>query len=84
MVDENLEDAQSSPESGKPRRAPPTIDLEATDVTTAAEPAAAAEGAERQDADRAVDGDPQAPPAAEEVRAETAEPEPSASSSASA
>ena len=84
MVDENLEDAQSSPESGKPRRAPPTIDLEATDVTTAAEPAAAAEGAERQGADRAADGDPQAPPAAEEVRAETAEPEPSASSSASA
>lgn len=84
MVDDNLEDAQSSPESGKARRAPPTIDLEATEVTTAAEPAAEAQAADRQGADQAADGDRQeAAPAAEEVKAETA-PLDSSSASSSA
>lgn len=38
MVEESVEDAGSPPESGRARRAPPTIDLEAAKVTTAAPP----------------------------------------------
>lgn len=38
MVEESVEDAGSPPESGRARRAPPTIDLEAAKVTTAAHP----------------------------------------------
>jgi hypothetical protein len=34
MVDETPEDAQPSPGSGKPKRSPPTIDLEASDVSS--------------------------------------------------
>jgi hypothetical protein len=34
MDDNTLDDAGSSPEAGRPRRAPPTIDLEASEVTS--------------------------------------------------
>ncbi|MEA2864498.1 MAG: hypothetical protein QOC84_2454 [Bradyrhizobium sp.] len=33
MVDDTPEDAEPSPDSGRPKRAPPTIDLEASEVT---------------------------------------------------
>ncbi|MEA2922420.1 MAG: hypothetical protein QOF07_2383 [Bradyrhizobium sp.] len=33
MVDDTPEDAQLSPDSGRPKRSPPTIDLEASEVT---------------------------------------------------
>ncbi|HEV7636115.1 MAG TPA: hypothetical protein VGO54_11840 [Bradyrhizobium sp.] len=33
MVDDTPEDAEASPDSGRPKRAPPTIDLEASEVT---------------------------------------------------
>jgi hypothetical protein len=35
MDDNTLDEAGSSPEAGRPRRAPPTIDLEASEVTSA-------------------------------------------------
>jgi hypothetical protein len=35
MDDNTLDDAGASPEAGRPRRAPPTIDLEASEVTSA-------------------------------------------------
>ena len=33
MVDDRPEDTEPSPDSGRAKRAPPTIDLEATEVT---------------------------------------------------
>lgn len=50
MVDESVEDADSRQESGRARRAPPTIDLEAAKVTTATppeQPERADDGAEK-------------------------------------
>jgi hypothetical protein len=41
MVDDRPEDTGSPPDSGRPRREPPTIDLEATDVSSETQPAAA-------------------------------------------
>ena len=40
MADNTLDDAGTSPEAGRPRRAPPTIDLEASEVTASTESAA--------------------------------------------
>jgi hypothetical protein len=37
MADKTLDDAGTSPEAGRPRRAPPTIDLEASEVTASTE-----------------------------------------------
>src|SRR5580700_6963122 len=39
MADHTLDDAGASPEAGRPRRAPPTIDLEASEVTASTESA---------------------------------------------
>jgi hypothetical protein len=39
MADNTLDDAGTSPEAGRPRRAPPTIDLEASEVTASTESA---------------------------------------------
>src|SRR4029079_13409803 len=39
MVEDRPEDTGSLPESDRPKRAPPTIDLEASEVTTEAAPA---------------------------------------------
>jgi hypothetical protein len=38
MVDDTLEDAGSRPESGRPKRTPPTIDLKATEVSSEIKP----------------------------------------------
>lgn len=65
MVDDRPEDTGSLPDSERPKRAPPTIDLEATAVSTAASPAdeaAASELAAEPDAEAPV-----APPAAAPV-----------------
>jgi hypothetical protein len=42
MVDDTLEDAGSPPDSGRVKRAPPTIDLKATEVSSETKPAAEA------------------------------------------
>jgi hypothetical protein len=42
MVDDRPEDTGSLPDSDRPKRAPPTIDLEATEVSSETQPAAAA------------------------------------------
>src|ERR1700722_4539564 len=39
MADNTLDDAGTSPEAGRPRRAPPTIDLEASEVTASTDSA---------------------------------------------
>jgi hypothetical protein len=39
MVDDMLEDAGSRPDSGRPKRPPPTIDLKATEVSSETKPA---------------------------------------------
>jgi hypothetical protein len=39
MVDDTLEDAGSRPESGRPKRNPPTIDLKASEVSSETKPA---------------------------------------------
>jgi len=41
MVDDRPEDTGSPPDSGRPRRTPPTIDLKATEVSSETQPAAA-------------------------------------------
>ena len=43
MADDKPEDAGLAPESGRAKRTPPTIDLEATEVSTQSQPTAAAE-----------------------------------------
>ncbi len=43
MADDKPEDAGLAPESGRAKRTPPTIDLEATEVSTQPQPTAAAE-----------------------------------------
>ena len=44
MVDDRLEDAGSPPEPGRVKRAPPTIDLDASEVSSATKPGAPAPG----------------------------------------
>jgi hypothetical protein len=39
MVDDKLQDAESPPDSAKPRRAPPTIDLDASEMSAKTRPA---------------------------------------------
>ena len=48
MVDDRPEETGSLPNSERPKRAPPTIDLEATEVSTEPQAAAAATAAEPQ------------------------------------
>src|SRR6476619_3043538 len=43
MADDKPEDAGLAPESGRAKRTPPTIDLEATEISTQPQPTAAAE-----------------------------------------
>src|SRR5271167_2613209 len=45
-ADERLDDAATAPDSGRPRRAPPTIDLDASDVTSETHGAAAGPASE--------------------------------------
>src|SRR4051794_6210284 len=56
MADDKPEDAGLAPESGRARRAPPTIDLEATEVSTQPQDAA----------------EPEAQPSAEQASSEQA------------
>ncbi|MGH6717393.1 MAG: COG4223 family protein [Bradyrhizobium sp.] len=61
MVEESVEDAGSSPESNRARRAPPTIDLEAEKVTTAVppeQPGHADSGAEKAEKIETADEQP--------------------------
>jgi hypothetical protein len=57
MADDKPEDAGLAPESGRAKRTPPTIDLEATEVST-----------QPQD----VAGEPEAQPSAEHAESEQA------------
>jgi len=45
MVDDRPEDTGSLPDSGRPKREPPTIDLEATEVSSETKSAAEASAA---------------------------------------
>ncbi|MGH6678478.1 MAG: COG4223 family protein [Bradyrhizobium sp.] len=78
MVDESVEDADSRQESGRARRAPPTIDLEAAKVTTSAPPERADDGAEKIEA---TDEPPK--PSSEEQPAAAPSPPPSSAISPS-
>ncbi len=60
MVDDRPEDTASPPDSGRPRRAPPTIDLEATEVSSETQPAAA--DAPAEPAPEAASPAPDSPP----------------------
>jgi len=66
MADDSQQDASSPADTGRTRRAPPTIDLEATDVTTAPQ-VAATEAATEQG-----DGNPQSEPTSERPAQEQA------------
>jgi hypothetical protein len=77
MADDTAEDAGASPDSGRARRDPPTIDLEATEVTTSPRPDAAAKGAAEEAA-------PEPEPTAAESQAEAAAASRPASPSSSA
>ncbi len=74
MADDKPEDAGSTPDSGRARRAPPTIDLEATEVSTQPQDAAgeiAAEGQPGSEQDK-VEAETKAGP--EHMEAPTAVP----------
>jgi len=60
MADDKPEDAGLAPESGRAKRTPPTIDLEATEVSTQPQEVA---------------GEPEAPPASEHIEPEQAKSE---------
>jgi hypothetical protein len=60
MVDDRPEDTGSPPDSGRPRREPPTIDLKATEVSSETQPAAAEAPAEP--APEAASAPPDSPP----------------------
>ncbi len=60
MVDDRPEDTGSPPDSGRPRRTPPTIDLEATEVSSETQPAAA--DAPAEPAPEAASASPDSPP----------------------
>ncbi len=64
MVDDRPEDTGSPPDSGRPRREPPTIDLKATEVSSETQPAAADAPAEPapEAASAAPDSPPTSPP----------------------
>jgi len=62
MVDDRPENTGSPPDSERPKRAPPTIDLTATEVTTEAAPAS--DAAPSEAADEAPPASPDAPPPA--------------------
>jgi hypothetical protein len=60
MVDDRSEDTGPPPDSGRPRREPPTIDLKATEVSSETQPAAADVSAEP--APEAASASPDSPP----------------------
>jgi hypothetical protein len=60
MVDDRPEDTGSPPDSGRPRRTPPTIDLKATEVSSETQPAAA--DAPAEPAPEAASASPDSPP----------------------
>ncbi|MEK9280535.1 MULTISPECIES: hypothetical protein [unclassified Bradyrhizobium] len=60
MADDKAEDAGLAPESGRAKRTPPTIDLEATEISTQPQQPA---------------GDPEAQPTPEQAQTEEAQPE---------
>lgn len=60
MVDDRPEDTGSPPDSGRPRREPPTIDLKATEVSSETQPAAA--DAPAEPAPEAASASPDSPP----------------------
>jgi hypothetical protein len=66
MVDDRPEDTGSPPDSDRPRRAPPTIDLEATEVSSETHPAAA--DATAEPAPEAASAPPDSPPVSAPVR----------------
>src|SRR4051794_30799836 len=70
MADDKPEDAGLAPESGRAKRAPPTIDLEATEVSTQPQNAAAEPEAQRS-AEQAMSEQA----AVEETKAEETKPE---------
>jgi len=61
MADDKPEDAGLAPDAGRAKRTPPTIDLEATEVSTQPQEAAV---------------EPEGPPAAEQAKSETVDAEP--------
>ncbi|WP_024511168.1 hypothetical protein [Bradyrhizobium sp. ARR65] len=78
MADDSQQDAPSQADTGRARRAPPTIDLEATEVTTAPTPEADAASTEPE-----ADKEPKVGSAAEQSSApEQGEPAASATSNA--
>jgi hypothetical protein len=62
MVDDRPEDTGSPPDSGRPRREPPTIDLEATEVSSETQHAAADSPAEPEPEPEAAAAAPDSPP----------------------
>ncbi len=72
MVDDRPEDTGSPPDSGRPRREPPTIDLEATDVSSETQPAAA--DATAEPAAEAASASPDSPPGSAPVSASVSAP----------
>jgi hypothetical protein len=64
MVDDTPEDAASAPDSGRARRAPPTIELEATEVSGTTKAAAATEAEAEAAASSTPEPEPEAEPAA--------------------
>ena len=75
MADDKPEDAGLTPDSGRAKRAPPTIDLEATEVSTQPQQPAGEASCEPQTAE--PDATPPEPePAPERVEAEAAVPPP--------
>ena len=75
MADDKPEDAGLTPDSGRAKRAPPTIDLEATEVSTQPQQPAGEASSEPQTAE--PDATPPEPePAPERVEAEAAVPPP--------
>ena len=78
MADDKPEDAGLAPDSGRVKRTPPTIDLEATEVST--QPQQAAAEAELEPQGEPTQAEPsQAEPEPEQVKAEAAVPPPPAS-----
>jgi len=63
MADDSQQDASSPADAGRSRRAPPTIDLEATDVTTAPKPEASEAVTEPGDDKQQADTAPEQPAA---------------------
>src|SRR5436190_21195878 len=60
MVDDRPEDTGSLPDQGRPKREPPTIDLEATEVSS--ETKSAAEASSEAPSEPSPDPTPEAPP----------------------